>query len=443
MKASLFLVALVLFAAEADAGRREPAQETPAPAEKHAPAPVFTGREVFLYLENTFSSANLSVWFKPDKLSEFAEKVFLLEKREELLNTDFLLAFAVEGPARGELVKRTAMARECAREIDPTARARVLDLFADNLVERLYELAGQRKSWATTVKERYLHDSNVNQLPDGNTSVTNRDGLSSQFSVGLKNDFRQREIGTPTLELNAGGTQFHTAGFGARNARNATATLSLKRERDAGPLMAITPKLALREDWLNSTGHLKRGFTTYTPGATFMMRPAQKKFSFSDVFVAVYVADFEVRTYTGLGSKDALGRKKDTTTPSLTMVLINFKKWKNFPTQSTALLSLRNSFSDAPEQEFATYRVGYTLALNYPKWSIAPDLAVAGREQRDFQAVKRHDVAGEAGLALAWKPLGSELLKLDISGRLVTQDSNLKPFHFQNQQWALGFSSQF
>jgi hypothetical protein len=286
--------------------------------------------------------------------------------------------------------------------------------------------------------EAVNHDSNVTQLPDGQTSVVGKSGSHSITNIKLK--FNQRtKTKKKVLDyvLKAGITKYLQKEFGTRNSKHFSFGFGKTFKRDnAAAIPSFTLKSSFRQDYLYSFGSKEKGFDTFAASIMGVMKPKKVKKRYADTLIPVIGLNLDNRLYKNAYKPDAFNASKDTLSQSMLFLLIGMKKHQNFKSKPILLLNIRNASSKSNEQDYMTYSSSFMWKAAIKQYEITPSLGFSYRDQSNYQGTKRNDNKFDIGCKTDYK-FNKSGFSVMGEFKYSKQDSNLSQFKYDNLRIAL------
>lgn len=393
-------------------------------------------------LERSYRHIRRDSFVKPNMELLLARELFELSSPEDGLLPESVRTFIAEEKLDEAFVKKIESANLQLQDLSPEDRKFIVDSFHRQMVDDLLEKLHQRKRVLFSLRDKITYDSNVAQTPEALVNISNKDGTNNSASLSMKFEGRDQPYGELSLDLSHKMSEYLDTRFRSRDSKTLSLSLNDKLNLKKGGINYLQLGVDLRGDWLRSTGNYDYTFTTLTPKVDLMLIPKKEWGRLSDMFITFFSAAFERHTYTPTYRKDQNGFNKDSNTPSLTMIFMNFKTWTSHASRTTLSLITRNQNSKSDDFTFNYSRVGLAYTLTFPKWSLTPELAVAFRDQEKFLNSKRHDISFEPGINFICQ-LYKDIADLNAGFKFVDQDSNQQNFEFESSQYSLGINIKF
>ena len=295
-----------------------------------------------------------------------------------------------------------------------------------------------------TLNHALVHDTNITQLPDGQVQVSDKSGASALTSLNLKFQ-KETESKDPAtnLQLSLGQTRYLDSFFSNRNTQNVNVLWEKPfKGSPTSPWMSWNLKVGQRLDFLYAFGEQELAFSTTTPGIMGVLKPLEKKTSFSDVFVPIVGLDLECRDYKHRYAQDTLAENKDTLTPSITGILLALKQHQSFKSRTMLLSNIRQGFGDSNDSEVFNLRLGLSWTASLKHFDLTPDVVWALRQQDNTTGQQRDDDLCEGGLAGNYR-FNQERSELKLFVRYGEQSSNLTAFEYQSTKFGLSATHRF
>jgi hypothetical protein len=289
--------------------------------------------------------------------------------------------------------------------------------------------------YTTQLEYECRHDSNVAQLPDGQTLVANRESFYHLSLLKLKIEPKsEKKEPKPHLTLDAGSRHYLDDTFSNRNSDNIGLNWSIPFQPPRkSPLLQWSVKLSSRFNFLNALDDRDLAFQSSNAAATAIFKPKKIETSWADAVIPVLGINVEQRDFKKGYALDASTFSKDTWTPGLTSVLIGLKKHKSFKSRGMALLLLRQGFSKSPDQKALHLRFGLSWSAIFSKTSLGPDIAFSLRDQSQTSSNlgPRQDERIELGLRADHR-FSKDRWQLKGACRVERQRSNLNDYNYSN-----------
>ncbi len=393
-------------------------------------------------LDESFRSVKRGTWVKKDSDLQLARKLFEIRDPQEGVLPPSALKFVEEGRLDDDFRKKLAAASREMEGWNAEDRKFVQEMFHQALVDDLLRRAQRRQRFSLALKERITYDTNVTQTPESLVAVSHRQGTQSATSADLKHEGRDEPYGQIATQFSYRFSDYFDSIFDNRASKSVSLSITDKFNLKKAGISFLLFGADARGDYLKTTGEFDYAFTTLTPKADLMLAPKKDWGRLSDLFITFISAGVELRDYVGANRFDANGRTKDSSTPFLTLIFMNFKNWKSHASRTTLSLIARNQNSKSDEFAYQYTRIGLSYTVTFPRWSVAPDVALSYRDQKVFILQKREDTAFEPGVTFSAK-LYKDIWSASLSYKETHQDSNLSNFEFSSRQVAAGLNCTF
>lgn len=374
----------------------------------------------------------------------FAQQLFESQDAQHLIPHSLRKHFV-----NNEVVKhffyKIDKADNALNKLSPIQKNFVIYFFRQQFIEDLVPKHHFRDGFGFRFREILVHNSNVTQTPDGQNTVSDKDGLSLNSQLKLSYTGRERLIGRPSFELQLTDLGYFKKAFQTRE--YSTISLELKNKfkfKRKAKLNAFTPILNVQSTYLNTSSGKYYAFTTYQPKFDIIFKPLKNLGSISDITLIFTSLGLELRKYSGGDSKekDLAGNRKDTNAPNFTLFLLSMKKWSNYLSKTTLAFNYKLNDSDSPELDYDNLRIDFAYEIPMEVWTIIPSYAYSYRDQDSYAGAAREDKTHEVGFTVKRKIFNDEG-GFGLSYRYIDQKSNQSSFVYQNDQVSANFSYQF
>jgi len=291
---------------------------------------------------------------------------------------------------------------------------------------------------------KFANDSNVNQLPDGETSVTGKKGSSHATGISLKYYKKLDKKKEPfTYSIDLGQTEYSKKAFSTLESKNLNFGISKKfKKPKTSKFLSVTSTTNYRIDYLKAFGKFQKGFSSFTSSLMLIQKPKKIQNHFMDLIIPIYSASLDYKDFVKNYGTDSNGSSKDTYSPSFSTIVLTTKKYASFKNKSLFIFNLKNNFSSSKNQKYLNLRLSYAWTAILGQSEISPDISYNYRNQDDYQSSARKDKKFSIGASYKYK-FKNKKTNFKAKVQFSDQKSNLSSFSYKNTQFSISSNHKF